>query len=225
VSNDTYCSGQLSSLLTALGVKVTTAENLHSACDHLDGKHFDIVIVDCDDTYRGLEALKHAHLGRSNRSSTLIAILNGTTATADAQDQGAEEVFSKPLSIDSFRERLSSLVMRSRGEMRGHRRVTVNIPGYASFGTVFDRLIELTTVSEGGLGFKTAEPLSDGELMTVRFSLPGAPEMRVRAELAWSDSSGAGGMKMVSVQPADVEILKSWIVQAGSRAQEATAGH
>ena len=211
VSNDAYCSRVISSVFTSLGVRVTTAETFDTACVHLNAEHYDLVLVDCDDTYRGLEALKQAHLARANRSSILIALLNGATVAADAEDQGASIVISKPLLAEDLGKAVTPLVMRCRGYMRSHRRVEINIPAYVSFGTVFDRLVELTSISEGGIGFKSHEPVADGERLTVQFALPGLTEMRIRAELAWSDPTGAGGMKMIAIQPADLEVLRVWI--------------
>lgn len=216
VSNDAYCSQLVSSVFSSLGVRVTTAESFDAACGRLNAEHYDLVLVDCDDTYRGLEALKHAHLARTNRSSILIALLNGATVAADAEDHGAAAVISKPLSAEDLGDAVAPLVMRCRGHMRSHRRVELRVPAYVSFGTVFDRLIELTSVSQGGLGFKSSEPLTDGERLTVRFYLPGQPEIRVRAELAWSDPAGRGGMRITSMHHADAEALKIFVASRES---------
>jgi hypothetical protein len=168
-------------------------------------------VVDCDDVHRGYDLLKQVRRSRANRSSALVAVLNGTTAEADARDQGAVVTLAKPLEAAALKAVLAPLAARCGGNTRSHPRITVDVAGYVSFGDVFDRAIQIKNVSAGGLGFRASEPPDGGEALTVRFALPAAGEIRCSAELAWSDPSGSGGMKWRSIPREQQQALERWL--------------
>src|ERR1700746_2765810 len=71
-----------------------------SGVSALEQQRFDVVVIDCDDVYRGDWLVRNPHKPRPNRSSGVMAITNGGIQAGDAEDSGADFVVAKPLSPD-----------------------------------------------------------------------------------------------------------------------------
>jgi CheY-like chemotaxis protein len=178
----------------------------------LEQQRFDVVVIDCDDVYRGDWLLRNAHKPRPNRSSVVVAITNGGTQAVDAEDSGADFVVAKPLSPDQARIDLQRLCQAVAADQRHNKRHPVQLPIFLSFGQVVDRRAEAFNLSLGGIGVRVTEPIEDDDMIHVRFWLPDcATSIRARGEIAWSDRDGNTGIKFTGINPECHGVLADWL--------------
>jgi CheY-like chemotaxis protein len=189
-----------------------------SGMSALERQRYDVVVIDCDDVYRGDWLLRNARKSRPNRSSVLVAITNGGMNPADAADLGADFILAKPLTPDRARIDLQSVCQAITADQRKGRRHPVQLPIFLSFGEVVDRRAETFNVSNGGIGVRVTEPIQDDDMVHLRFRLPGcATAIRARGEIAWSDCEGNAGIKFIGMNPEHQSLLADWLEHAASR--------
>src|SRR5579859_5240410 len=184
----------------------------------LEQQRFDVVVIDCDDVYRGDWLLSNAHKPRPNRSSVVVAITNGGTHAVDAEDSGADFVLAKPLSPDKACSDLQRVCQTVAADQRRNQRNPVQLPIFLSFGEVIDRSAEAFNLSLGGIGVHMAEPIEEDDMVQVRFRLPDcATSIRARGEIAWSDPEGNTGIKFLGMNPESHGSLAEWLERATLR--------
>lgn len=188
----------------------------------LEQQRFDVVVIDCDDLYRGDWLLRNAHKPRPNRSSVVVAITNGGTHAGDAEDLGADVVCAKPLSVDKARIDLRRVCQAVAADQRGNKRHPLQMPIFLSFGQVVDRRAEAFNLSLGGIGVRVTEPITepieDDDMVHVRFCLSDcASSIRARGEIAWSDRDGNTGIKFIAMNPECRRVLADWLERAALR--------
>src|ERR1700756_4668053 len=184
----------------------------------LEQQRFDVVVIDCDDVYRGDWLLRNTHKTRPNRSSVVVAITNGGTLAVDVEDSGADFVVAKPLSPDQARIDFERVCQTVAADQRRNKRHRVRLPIFLSFGQVVDRLAEAVNLSLGGIGVRVTEPIEDDDMIQVRFWLPDcATSIRARGEIAWSDCDGNTGIKFTGMNPECRGVLTDWLGRAALR--------
>ena len=68
-------------------------------------------------------------------------------------------------------------------------------------------------LSEGGMAVETAAALP-ADVARVKFSLPGTDiTLSPKAEIAWSDAAGRGGIRFLELTLTAREQLESWLLQ------------
>jgi len=181
----------------------------------LEQKRFDVVVIDCDDVYRGNWLLQTVRKTRPNKSSVVIAIVDGATQVVDALDQGANFVIAKPLFFERVRSEIRHVCTMLAAGQRSDRRHVVRLPVYITFGQVLERRAEAVNLSLGGMGVRVSQPIDEDEIIHVRFSLPGCNKpVRARGELVWSDREGNAGIKFIAVHQDDMTLLSRWLEHA-----------
>jgi len=184
----------------------------------LEQQRFDIVVIDCDDVYRGDWLLSNAHKPRPNRSSVVVAITNGGTHAVDAEDLGADFVFEKPLSPVQARMDFQRVCETVAADQRENKRYPVQLPIFLSFGQVLDRSAETFNLSLGGIGVRVTEPIEDDDMVQVHFCLPDcATSIRARGEIAWSDPEGNTGIKFLGMNSESHVRLADWLERTALR--------
>jgi CheY-like chemotaxis protein len=191
---------------------VEFCEDAKSSLAALEEQRFDMVVIDCDDVYRGDWLLRSVRTTRANKSSLLVALTNGATQQFDALDQGANVVIAKPLVFDNIRSKLRNTCESLANGQRRERRHAVHLPVFLSYGQVFDRRAEVFNLSVGGMGVRVSEPLCDDEIVHLRFSLPGYPRcIQARGEIAWADRDGNMGFKFIGIGQECATALTQWL--------------
>ena len=189
----------------------------------LEQRRFDVVVIDCDDVYRGDWLLRNVHKSLPNRSSVLVAITNGGTHPIDAEDLGADFVLSKPFSPDQARDDLHRVCHAVAMHQRHDKRHPVQLPIFVSFGQVIDRRAEMFNLSLGGIGLRLTEPIEDDDIVHVRFWLPDCgTSIQARGEIAWSDREGNTGIKFLGMNPESRRLLRGWLDHAASKTNSST---
>src|SRR5579871_2483502 len=87
----------LGQIRLALGERASLdfREDSASAVELAMQRHLDGCVIDCDDLAGGAEALEKIRNSRSNRQTSIIALVNGTTSISAAIELGANFVLSK----------------------------------------------------------------------------------------------------------------------------------
>src|SRR3954471_22547282 len=81
----------------ATSVKLEMRTDAASAIELAALRHLDGFIIDCDGVSGATHVLAEIRGSRSNRTSVVVAVVNGTTSVSTAVDAGANFVLGKPV--------------------------------------------------------------------------------------------------------------------------------
>jgi CheY-like chemotaxis protein len=167
-------------------------------------RHFDGIILDCNDPEWCREILTKIRTGGSNRQSPVIAIVNSVQETPALQKSGVNQTICKPLSSDTLKSHLRSALDAMQSEHFRYFRYPVSLP--VLVGAAYTDLAagRLLNVSQEGLALRLKIPPKPGGAVIVRFDLPSIEPYLIEAkgEIAWGDADGRIGVK-ISHMPAD----------------------
>ena len=213
VSRDPNTLRVLRSTLTKLDVMVEQCTGPEAACEIMAAKKFDAIIIDCDDMPGGREMLQQVRQERSNKSSVTFAILNGATDVRTVFQMGAGFVLQKPITITSALRSFHAAYGLMHRERRRYFRLPVDIPVKLNFANGRELAVRACNLSEGGMAIQAAVALPS-DAYRVQFSLPGTDvTLSPKAELAWTDASGKGGVRFLELTLNAREQLETWIMQ------------
>jgi DNA-binding response OmpR family regulator len=85
------------STFSAAGVRIEHRTDAASAIELISRRHIDSFVIDCDDVHAATDALATIRNSRSNKQSTVFAILNRKTSVTAAIEAGANFVVGKPV--------------------------------------------------------------------------------------------------------------------------------
>jgi DNA-binding response OmpR family regulator len=117
----------------AVGVGVEHRADVASAIELTLRRHIDSFVIDCDDVHAATDALATIRNSRSNKQSTVFAILNGKTSVTAAIESGANFVVGKPVSDTLLRSHLDAALLKMKREYRRYFRYRVDLPITVSF--------------------------------------------------------------------------------------------
>jgi DNA-binding response OmpR family regulator len=103
VTCDPTLLGQIKANFNARGASLDLRQDAASAVELASRRHWDGLIIDCDDVVGGTEALVNVRSSRSNRETLIVAVISGPTTTEAALDLGANFVLSKPIEESRLR--------------------------------------------------------------------------------------------------------------------------
>src|SRR5690348_3798231 len=202
-----------------LDINVEVPDGLVSGHEILLSHKFDGVVIDCDDLEDGLRMLRDVRNAPSNHSSVAFAIVNKATSATQALKLGANFVLQKPIvpvNADRCFSAALGLMMRER---RRYFRVPVDIPITLVFSEGEQMKSRATNLSEGGMAAELPLKFSSS-IRKVQFTLPQTNNsVETRAELAWADGSGKGGIKFVELPQTSKDHLERWLLQHIERLQ------
>src|ERR1700722_11901131 len=110
VTSDPTLLGQIKANFSARGVSLDLRQDSASAVEFASRRHWDGLIIDCDDVTGGMEALVHVRNSCSNRETLIVAVVSGSTSKETARDLGANFVLSKPIEESRLRGILDIVV-------------------------------------------------------------------------------------------------------------------
>jgi CheY-like chemotaxis protein len=212
VCSDAQAIQVLSRILQDLGIAVESCGDLRMARARLEDRHFDALLVDCQDETAAVELIALARNTPNNHTTVAIAIVSGQNERREIFANGANFVLYKPIS----RERAAHSMRAARDLMRSERRIRSRIPVQASTSITYadkeDVPAALVDLSEDGIAFR-----SDGKLppyckVYFQFALPGNTSLvRLSGEVMWQDSSGRVGIRFAQVPRASRHLLNDWL--------------
>jgi DNA-binding response OmpR family regulator len=212
VSRDPETLRVLRSALGKLDVGVEVCTGAEAASEVLAAKKFDAIIIDCDDMHGGVGVLQQVRRERSNRTSVTFAVLNQLTEMRAAFQMGAGFVLQKPITITNALRSFHAAYGLMHRERRRYFRLPVDIPVTATFGRGQEMTLMACNLSEGGMAVQAGGSLPDN-LARVKFTLPGTEvTLSPKAELAWGDAAGRGGIRFLDLAASAREQLEKWLL-------------
>ncbi|HVP52147.1 MAG TPA: PilZ domain-containing protein [Terriglobales bacterium] len=201
-----------------MGIHLYLCDEAREARSALREHRYDAVVIDCDDTHAGRSVLKSVRQARANRTTVVLAILNGDTHGADAFDMGANLVLNKPVSRELARQELHRLRTLVGVDERRFQRHDAQGTAYLSFGRTVDRRADVINIAMGGMGLRLNDRIVDDEILRVRFQLPGTTTVvQAQGEIVWVDPRGGVGIRFVSLSGQARAALEKWLrSRAGS---------
>jgi CheY-like chemotaxis protein len=212
VCSDAQAVQVLTRILQDLGIAVEACGDLRMARARVDDRHFDAILVDCQDEQAAVELIAQARNTPSNKAAVAIAIVSGRNEVRDIFAKGANFVLYKPIS----RERAAHSMRAARGLMQSERRVGPRIPVQANANVAYagkeDVPAPLVDLSEDGIAFRSSSKLPPYCKVYFQFSLPGNTSLvRLSGEVMWQDSSGRVGIRFAQVPRTSRRVLNDWL--------------
>jgi CheY-like chemotaxis protein len=198
-SQDSGLVGLVRAALQDLGVAGSYFDTDSArALEVLRSRHFDGIVLDCNDLACAQQILATIRRGPSNRQTPVIAIVNHVTDMRAIQSAGANFNLCKPVSPGTLKAQLSKAFDAIQKEHRRYFRYTVSLPLFVGTGKESFTSARLINVSAEGLAvlFRRSENLEG--VVKFRFDLPSIDPYRIDAEgeIAWTDAEGRMGIKL-----------------------------
>jgi CheY-like chemotaxis protein len=212
VTCDANLLGDIKALLSEYGALLDLRQDCASAIELASRRHWDGVVIDCDDLPGGAEAIKQVRNSRSNKQTPIFAVLNGSTSVEEALALGANFVLCKPVLETRLRGVLDICIPKMEREHRRYFRCNADLPVrlWNHDGQSFHA--KMMNISEGGLAIKLVDSSTVEGVINVEFDLPGvdAPVFRARAEVVWSDAL-VTGLRFLYVDKSSSSALERWL--------------
>lgn len=201
----------LSRILQELGIGVESCGDLRMARARLEDRHFDALLIDCEDETLALELISLTRKA-SKHKTVVIAIVSAGKDVRNLFAQGTNFVLYKPIS----RERAAYSMRAARGLMRSERRSRPRVPVEANtsiaYGDKDNVPAALLDLSEDGIAVRADSKLPPYGKVYFQFALPGSESLiRLAGEVMWQDSSGRVGIRFAQVPKASRRLLTDWL--------------
>jgi CheY-like chemotaxis protein len=212
VTCDPILLGQIKANFSARGASLDLRQDSASAVELASRRHWDGLIIDCDDVAGGTEALVNVRSSRSNQETLIVAVLNGSTTTETALNLGANFVLCKPIEESRLGRVLDIALPKMEREHRRYFRYDIDLP--ARFQNHLGQSFSTTmkNVSEGGMAIKLVDPVHLKGVVPVDFDIPSVEPQafHAKADIVWSDAF-AMGLRFLHIEK-DCELaLQSWL--------------
>lgn len=212
VCPDQDSASLLALMQSELGMAAEHTPSISCGLDLLDSRRFDAIVLDYRADRSSEEFLARLRQSSKNRSSMLIAIVDGTFNARPVFGLGANFVLYRPLS--SERTRIS--LRAARGLMRRERRRSPRKPVSSTANVAYPGAPELsaalTDLSDGGTALLTASRIPPACKVYFEFALPGQKQLvRLSGEVAWQDASGRTGIRFLDVPQSSRRLIQTWL--------------
>jgi len=209
-----------------IGASLDLRQDSASAIELASRRHWDGLVVDCDDVTGGTEALAQARNSRSNKHTLILAVVNGSTSVETALDLGANLALSKPIQETRWRSVLDIAIPEMEREHRRYFRYDIDLPVRFRNQLGQSFTVRMKNVSEGGLAIKLANPVQLEGVVTLEFELPSvAPQLvHAKADVVWSDSY-VMALRFLYMEKDSEVAFHGWLnsLEAHSQFRESTA--
>ncbi len=167
------------------------------ALEVLRRRHFDGIILDCNDLACAQEILTRILRGPSNRQTPVIAIVNGATDGPAIHSSGPNFNVCKLASPATIKAELNKALEAMQKEHRRYFHYSVSLPLFVSAEKEGFTSARLINVSEEGLAVLLRGSAKREGALSLRFDLPSVEPYRieVKGEVAWADAEGRVGIK------------------------------
>jgi len=212
----------LSQILQELNIEAEHCADLTAASARLAAKHFDALVVDCQDQLRAIDLIASVRKTPINRGTLIIGLVDGREQVRDIFGQGANFIVYKPVSA----ERAASSLRAARGlmarEKRAKLRVSLHAPASIAYSNAENVAATLLDLSEDGLAIQAERRLPPRCKVYFQFNLPGEKSsVRLSGDVVWQDSTGRVGIRFVDVPQTSRRTMNEWIKGSLSRLAEA----
>jgi CheY-like chemotaxis protein len=212
VCSDAQAVQVLSRILQDLGIAAESCGDLRMARARLKDRHFDALLVDCQDRVAAVELIAKTRKTPINQAAIVVAIVSARDDIRGIFAKGANFLLYKPIS----RERAAHSMRAACNLMRSERRSRPRIPvqaktsiAYAGDENVPAALLDL---SEDGIAFRSGNKMPPYCKVYFQFALPETTSLiRLSGEVMWQDSSGRVGIRFAQVPRGSRRVLNDWL--------------
>jgi DNA-binding response OmpR family regulator len=213
LSSDPQVLQVLRPAMEELSIHAHLPEDGGSGHRMLLSRKFDGIVIDCDDLEDGLGMLRDVRKAPSNHSSVAFAIVNQATSATQAFDLGANFVLQKPIEPVNASRCFSAAIGLMMRERRRYFRVPVDLPVMLIFSEGEQFKTKASNLSEGGMAADLPHKFTSS-IKKVHFMLPGSNHsIDSKAELAWADGAGKGGIKFIDLPQVSRSNLERWLLR------------
>jgi DNA-binding NarL/FixJ family response regulator len=226
VTRDPNLLSHLRTSLTQHGASLDLRQDSQSALELASRRHWDGIIVDCDDVPGGAEAMAKMRSTHSNQQTLIFAVVNGSTRADEALDLGANFVISKAGHETRLDGILDATIPKMEREHRRYFRYEVDLPVRLRNHDGHKFTARMKNISEGGLAIKLVDPLRLEGLVTLDFNVPNINSelFQAKADVVWSDSF-AMGLRFLYTDKDSAIILQAWLNSLEAQAQLHETSH
>jgi CheY-like chemotaxis protein len=212
----------LSRILQDMDIAVEPCSDLHMARARIEDRHFDVLLVDCQDEPAALELITRARETTTNKTIVTIAIVSARNEVRDLFANGANFVLYKPISCERAAHSMRAARNLMQSERRTRPRIPVNTNTSIAYAGREDVPAALVDLSEEGIAFRSDSKLPPYCKVYFQFALPGNPALvRLSGEVMWQDSSGRVGIRFARVPQSSRRVLNDWLQAHSSSPSEA----
>ena len=213
VSRDIQIIEALCHFMESEAMHVEVCSDLSSAIRKLCHSKYDGVAIDFKEKPMAVELLAKIHETTAHRGAVVLGILEDDHDMLSAFRAGTNFVLVRPLSPTIVSRTLRAAYPLMVREKRRYFRCPVTVPVSVSSNSNPDRLMATSAnISEGGMALKTQVALQVGDKLRLSITLPGLEkEIKIMAEVCWSNNTGIAGVEFVRVPMTVKEELQSWL--------------
>jgi len=212
VTCDATLLSQIKTYFRAHGVSLDLRQDSASAVELASRRHWDGLIIDCDDVAGGTETLVNVRSSRSNQETLIVAVVNGSTGRDTVLDLGANFVLCKPIDETRLRSVLDPALAKMEREHRRYFRYDIELP--VLFQNQLGQSVSATmkNISEGGMAIKLVDPVRLKGVVPVEFDIPSIEPQafHAKADIVWSDSFTMG-LRFLHIEKNSEVALQSWL--------------
>jgi DNA-binding NarL/FixJ family response regulator len=225
VTRDPNLLSHIRTTLSEHGASLDLRQDSASAIELASRRHWDGIIIDCDDVPEGKEAIAKVRHTQSNQQTLIFAVINGSTRVDEALDSGANFVISKGQET-RFRSVLDATLPKMEREHRRYFRYEVDLPVRLRNHDGQSVTARMKNISEGGLAIKLVDPLKFEGLVNLEFNLPSvnAEVFQAKADVVWSDSF-VMGLRFLYTDKDSGVILQAWLDSLEAQSQLHETSH
>jgi CheY-like chemotaxis protein len=212
VSCDHTLRGQFQAGLGTRGASLHLRQDAASGIELVSRRHFDGLVIDCDDVPGGTKALPELRSTPANKHTLILAVVNGPTSTEEALDLGADFALGKPIQQARLSSILDTAVPKMEREHRRYFRYDVDLPVRFRNPLGQSFTARMQNVSEGGLAIRLIDPVRLKGVVIVEFKLPTVEPQafNAKADVVWSDSF-VMGLRFLYIEKQSEVALQTWL--------------
>lgn len=209
LSSDSSLLAVLRRSAEELGIRPQESGSVGQAGAVLTTRRFEGIIVDTDDLTGASDFIEALRKTPSNKSSIIVAVVNGRTSPCDAFRKGANMVLEKPVTSEKLARSLRAAHSMMMRERRRALRLPIDMPVMLKLGAGAEDRASATDISEGGLGVEALVPLKLHDTIRFRCQLPDSEiELQGNAEIVNATKDGHAGLCFVGIgQPLRSELV------------------
>ncbi len=225
VCPDQDSASLLALILSEMGMAAEHTPSISRGLELLDSQRFDAIVLDYRADQSSEQFLARLRQSAKNRTSMLIAIVDGEFNARPVFGLGANFVLYRPLSS----ERTGISLRAARGLMRRERRRAPRKPVSSAANVAYPGAPELKAdlidLSDGGTSIHTANRIPPACKVYFEFALPGQQQLvRLSGEVAWQDASGRTGIRFLDVPQSSRRLMQTWLQQHNAQPAQPPAG-
>jgi ActR/RegA family two-component response regulator len=195
-----------------LGIRPQEIASVGQAGAILTTKRFEGIVVDTDDLEGASGFIEALRKTPSNKSSIIVAVVNGRTSPCEAFRKGANMVLEKPVTTEKLVRSLRAAHSMMTRERRRAIRLPLDTQIQITPSSSAEQRATITDISEGGIGVDALAPLKVQDTVRFRCHLPDSDiELEGTALVVNATKDGHAGLCFVGVSSQHKSDLAHWL--------------